>query len=195
MNEIETRPFHHRLRDQFELPDNPSAAEVRLHIYRWVAKWSPSIVFGHGRPAFSFLSNFFRTKLIFRGIKFGSSEQAYQYQKSDDEGYRAEILAARTPALAFRAGRKRKKLRPDWDSMRIPVMTEIVKAKFDANDDIRQLLMATGATALVEANCQFWGSGRDNTGTNHLGHILMALRNEYCLRETGKEAGALVYSS
>jgi predicted NAD-dependent protein-ADP-ribosyltransferase YbiA (DUF1768 family) len=65
-------------------------------------------------------------------------------------------------------------------------MRDIVRAKFDQNEDLKIKLMATGAALLVEGNDwgdTFWGRC-DGKGGNVLGSILMELRGFYYWSET-----------
>jgi ribA/ribD-fused uncharacterized protein len=76
-------------------------------------------------------------------------------------------------------GRDRKrKLRRDWERVKIGVMREAVEAKFRQHDELRTLLLDTGDARLVEHtdNDDFWGDGGDGSGRNELGRILMAVR-------------------
>jgi N-glycosidase YbiA len=66
--------------------------------------------------------------------------------------------------IAARMGRDRKrKLRRDWESVKIGVMREAVVAKFRQHDDLRSLLLSTGEAKLIEhtENDDFWGDGGD----------------------------------
>ena len=64
-------------------------------------------------------------------------------------------------------------------------MEDIVRAKFTQNQDMKQQLLATGNLVLVEGNGwhdTFWGVDlKTGEGENHLGRILMQVREE--LRE------------
>jgi len=74
------------------------------------------------------------------------------------------------------------KLRPDWDDVRIGVMEEVVRAKFNQNPHLAARLMATGQMPLVEGNDwgdTFWGVDvKTGKGENNLGKILMKIRSE-----------------
>ncbi len=88
---------------------------------------------------------------------------------------------AKTPRLAARIGRDRKnKLRRDWESVKVQVMTDAVRAKFQQHEDLRELLMSTGEAKLVEhtSNDAYWGDGGDGSGRNMLGVVLMRVRDE-----------------
>ncbi len=81
--------------------------------------------------------------------------------------------------LAAQMGRDRKrKLRRDWESVKLGVMREAVEAKFRQHAELRALLLGTGDATLVEhtENDAFWGDGGDGSGRSELGRILMAVR-------------------
>lgn len=80
---------------------------------------------------------------------------------------------------AARMGRDRtRRLRPDWEIVKLQVMREALRAKFTQHLDLRAALLATGDALLVEhtANDRFWGDGGDGKGKNWLGKLLMELR-------------------
>jgi ribA/ribD-fused uncharacterized protein len=125
------------------------------------------------------LSNFAPYPITLGGKRWPTSEHYFQAQKFDDPKDREAIRKANTPMLAAQMGRDRKrKLRRDWDSVKIGVMRTAVEAKFRQHDDLRALLLATGDAKLVEHtdNDDFWGDGGDGSGRNELGRILMAVR-------------------
>lgn len=57
-------------------------------------------------------------------------------------------------------------------------MEEAVLAKFTQHDDLRQQLLSTGDTELIEhtRNDSYWGDGGNGRGQNWLGKILMRVR-------------------
>jgi ribA/ribD-fused uncharacterized protein len=56
-----------------------------------------------------------------------------------------------------------------------------VLRKFTIHSDIRQILLRTGDSLLVENSPidYYWGCGADGSGKNRLGHILMEVRAVY----------------
>ena len=125
------------------------------------------------------LSNFARFPITLKGKRWPTSEHYFQAQKFANPGDREEIRAVSSPMIAARMGRDRKrKLRRDWESVKIGVMREAVEAKFRQHEDLRTLLLGTGDAKLVEHtdNDDFWGDGGDGSGRNELGRILMAVR-------------------
>ncbi len=73
-------------------------------------------------------------------------------------------------------------LRPDWEDVKIAIMEEIVRTKFTQNEDLKAMLLATGDLVLEEGNAwgdTFWGvDAKTREGQNHLGRILMRVREE-----------------
>lgn len=127
----------------------------------------------------AFLSNFYPTpNLVFLGVRFPTSEHAYQWAKqSTDEG-RALVLSKPTPAQAKHAARVYL-MKPGWDFEKTGWMLHVVRAKF-ADPSLRALLVATGDAVLVEGNTWndvFWGVCR-GVGENWLGRVLMQVRRE-----------------
>jgi len=72
------------------------------------------------------------------------------------------------------------KYRQDWDLIKDRVMYIIVKAKFEQHDDLKELLISTKDREIRESSPSdyYWGSGKDNSGKNILGKILMKIRKE-----------------
>lgn len=57
-------------------------------------------------------------------------------------------------------------------------MREVVLQKFRTHADIREILLATGEEVLVENSPidYYWGYGKDGSGKNKLGQLLMEVR-------------------
>lgn len=125
-----------------------------------------------------FLSNFYQAPITYDGLNYGSTEAAFQAQKTTDMNERVRFQFM-TPAEAKRAGRKLK-LRPDWDEIKDRVMYEVCKEKFTMHKELRNKLLDTEFEDLVEGNTwndTYWGVC-DGVGENKLGKILMQIRKE-----------------
>jgi N-glycosidase YbiA len=130
---------------------------------------------------YGIFSNFAPYPIRLGGKIWPTSEHYFQAQKFEDEGRREAVRKAKSPLLAARMGRDRKsKLRRDWESVKVMVMTEAVRAKFTQHDDLRATLLATGDAIIIEhtENDDYWGDGGDGSGKNILGKILMRIRSE-----------------
>ena len=126
-------------------------------------------------------SNFAPFQIRLGGKSWPTSEHYFQAQKFEDEKQREAVRKAKTPMLAARMGRDRKStLRRDWESVKVSVMTEAVRAKFTQHDELRAILLGTGDAKIVEhtENDAYWGDGGDGSGKNMLGQILMRIRAE-----------------
>jgi N-glycosidase YbiA len=110
------------------------------------------------------LSNFAPYPIKLRGKRWPTSEHFFQAQKFANTRDQEELRTAGTPMIAARMGRDRKrKLRRDWERVKLVVMREAVEAKFRQHDDLRVRLLATGDAELIEhtENDDFWGDGGD----------------------------------
>jgi N-glycosidase YbiA len=127
----------------------------------------------------AFLSNFYEVLVSYEGITYPSVEHAFQAQKTLDEAERRKIATCGSPGRAKGLGRK-VRLRKDWESVKVDLMTQLVRIKFMADADLRERLLRTGDAELIEGNSwndRFWGvSG--GQGKNWLGRILMQVRDE-----------------
>jgi len=130
---------------------------------------------------FRFLSNFYPAEVVYEGLRYSTSEAAYQAAKTLDEEERVWFTSL-PPNVAKREGRELK-LRPDWDEVKDKVMEDIVRDKFSRSKLLTCALLATNDSELVEGNWwgdKYWGVCQGE-GMNMLGKILMKVRDE--LRE------------
>ena len=119
-------------------------------------------------------------------------EHFYQAQKFggvDDPDAREAmeaIRAASSPEEAARIGRTLQRtnprlIRPDWDECKERVMRDALRAKLTRHAAPRNLLLgsrAAGQCVLEDSPTDaVWGVGRDGTGGNLLGRLLMELRD------------------
>lgn len=131
-------------------------------------------------------SNFALYPIKLRKKSWPTSEHFFQAHKFDDPKHVEAIRRAKTPMIAARLGRDRKKkLRRDWDSIKVGVMREAVEAKFSQHESLRALLLSTGSSKIVECteNDSFWGDGGDGSGRNMLGRILCDVRTMLANRQ------------
>ena len=138
-------------------------------------------IIGDFEGEYEFLSNFHEAPFTYDGITYGSSEAAFQAQKTLDPAER-EGFSKLSPDMSKRAG-YRVKLREDWEEVKVSVMEAVLRAKFTQNPELMDKLSATGQALLVEGNNwkdTYWGFDVNlGYGVNMLGQILMRLRAEY----------------
>jgi N-glycosidase YbiA len=110
-----------------------------------------------------------------------TSEHYFQAQKFAGTEHEEEIRLVKSPMIAARMGRDRKRpLRPDWESVKDEIMLEAVRAKFSQSEELRGILLSTGDAEIIEhtSNDGYWGDGGDGSGLNMLGKTLMLVREE-----------------
>lgn len=130
------------------------------------------------RDKYFFLSNFYEASITYNELTYRNNEAAFQAQKCINPKDR-EAFTNLNPSEAKRKGRK-VALRRDWEQVKISIMAEIVKAKFEQNKDLAQMLLDTNDAYLEEGNNwgdRIWGTV-NGQGANNLGIILMNVREE-----------------
>lgn len=129
---------------------------------------------------FFFLSNFYYCNITYNGLEFTNAEAAFQSMKCISDIQR-KLFRHLNPSSAKRLGRS-VALRHDWESIKLSVMEDVIRAKFTQNPDLARKLIVTGNAKLIEGNTwgdAYWGFDlRKNAGENHLGIILMKIRKE-----------------
>lgn len=124
-----------------------------------------------------FLSNFHPVEVELEGILYQSVEHAYQAAKTTRLKARAEIRSG-TAGEAKRLGRS-VVMRPNWESVKLLVMKDLLRQKF-RHPELQARLLATGDDELIEGNTwgdSYWGVC-NGVGENHLGKLLMMIRED-----------------
>jgi len=140
-------------------------------------------------------SQWFRCSFTVDGHVFNCAEQYMMYGKArlfEDADTAAQILAADHPRQHKALGRKVKPFDTGvWLRERAAIVKAGNRAKFTQNPELRELLLATAGTTLVEASPydKIWGIGLAASdpraqdpaqwkGQNLLGKLLTELRDE-----------------
>jgi N-glycosidase YbiA len=128
---------------------------------------------------FGCFSNYYKSRFFMYGRWWNWSEAPYQAAKTTVQSEIDEIWQA-VKANDTRLLGQKVTMRPDWDQIKKQVMKEVCLAKFLQNSDLRKILMDTGTEDLIEDSPVdwYWGCGKDGTGQNMLGKVLMELREE-----------------
>lgn len=139
--------------------------------------------------AYKWLSNFVPVKIILGGLEYPSVEHAYMSAKSDDKNWKLFCQNGNnTPGKIKRTSRNIK-LVSGWDTLKLLIMQECVKQKFN-QEPFKTLLIATGTKHIQEGNYwkdEFWGvSLQSGKGRNELGQLIMAKRNALDLESCNK---------
>lgn len=123
------------------------------------------------------------------GVSYDSSEHLYQSMRFTESEHVDEV---RLQPNAFLAKEKARELMmrgfgtnsDHWETIKVGLMTFCLCEKFNQNYKIKQQLIETYPTPLVEysAKDSFWGAKKNETGKyvgkNTLGKLLMKLRLE-----------------
>ncbi|MDO8511066.1 MAG: NADAR family protein [Nanoarchaeota archaeon] len=114
------------------------------------------------------------------GEVWGSTEHYYQFRKFErsDPEYAQRIKETPTPRDAKILSLQNKNYPDDWDNLKVDILREAVRTKFESYPSLEKLLLSTGEEELIEANPDdyFWGEGKDGSGKNMMGQILMEVR-------------------
>lgn len=130
-----------------------------------------------------FLSNFYPITIKFRGAEYASVEAAYMSAKSEDPLWKSFCQDPFNSPAVIKNRSKTLTLREDWADIKLSVMEECLRLKFSYPHMI-EMLLATGDQNIVEGttwNDRFWGVDLNvspNIGENHLGRLLMKIRDE-----------------
>ncbi len=165
---------------------NFSACSIYRHDRTWRVRdlRKMTIYFYKVNEPYGCFSNFSPHGVFLQGKHWQTVEHYYQAQKfvgTAEAAIIPVIHAVKTPEEAAALGRDcTRQVRPDWEQVKISVMREAVLQKFLTHKDIQAILLATGDTLLVENSPTdyYWGCGVDKTGQNHLGQVLMSVREQ-----------------
>lgn len=108
-------------------------------------------------------------------------EHYFQAQKFNDHSYQEKIRKAPTAKIAANLGRSRElPIRSDWENVKEEIMYKALLKKFQTHKEIKAVLLSTEEQELVENSPidYYWGCGKDGTGLNKLGKLLVKVRDD-----------------
>jgi len=114
---------------------------------------------------------------------YQSVEAAYMSQRCDDVEWKKYCADPMSSAGDIKRRSKTVTDRADWPVLKLQVMEECLRIKFNI-PYLREKLLATGNQNIQEGNewkDDFWGirlEVQPNYGENHLGRLLMKIRDE-----------------
>lgn len=153
------------------------------------------ICFHDHKADYGFLSNWYLSDFGLDGIAYSSMEQFMMFQKAryfNDTDIAAKILQTSNVSLIKKLGREVSNYDESyWNGIRQIVVYRGLLAKFSQNAALKQMLLSTGESLLVECAVKdhIWGNGLSMTdpnrfdttqwqGENLLGYTLMMVREE-----------------
>ncbi|PAX54602.1 NADAR family protein [Brunnivagina elsteri] len=140
-----------------------------------------TIYFYSTNEEYGAFSNFSHHGIELDRLWWITTEHYFQSQKFEDTAYREKIRTAATPKIAAELGRSRKMpLRKDWEEVKDLIMYKAVLKKFQTHQQLQELLLSTLDEEIIEnaPGDYYWGCGKDGSGKNILGKILMDVRKE-----------------
>lgn len=138
-------------------------------------------------------SQWHHSEFVWHGIKFDSCEKWMMFQKAmmfKDKQQAQKILDVQSPKVCKALGRGVQNFNANrWDRVKLSIVIRGNYLKFSQNETLKQLLLDTGSSILVEASPydNIWGIGvaEENPasinpcqwkGINLLGQALMIVR-------------------
>ena len=141
---------------------------------------TPLYFYTKNDPYYEF-SNFAPFGFEDEGVYWPTIEHYFQAQKFEDAEYRKRIQNARSAKDAKSLGQSRAEpLRGDWEEIKEEVMKKALLGKF-SHAKLKNLLLSTDNRDLIEAapSDYYWGCGKDGSGRNRLGELLMEVRAHF----------------
>lgn len=126
-----------------------------------------------------YLANYSNHGFTKNGIFYKTVEHYYQSEKFDDPEIKKRIINAPTPKEASNIGRDRSNIRKEnFKEIKNQVMFDGILEKFRQNRDITYKLIETRNKKIAEATIDeyYWGIGKDKSGKNVIGDILVKVR-------------------
>lgn len=143
--------------------------------------FSQAIYFYSTTEAYAELSNFYEAPFYDeQGVRYMTVEHYYQAHKFTDQKYREKIILASSAKEAAALGRSRSvPIVENWDEVRNEIMKKALDYKFIQHPELLRLLAETGDKLLIEKSPYdyYWGLGKEGTGFNQLGTMLMRIRS------------------
>jgi ribA/ribD-fused uncharacterized protein len=176
-----------KLLSQNGVPVIPLDQKSLSNIFNLFRSKTTTVLFYEKTAPFYQFTNFFDAPFYFDGQKWPTSEHYFQGQKFKDPKLMEEVRRLNTPREAFDFTRKyASEVREDWHESKtsktpykITAMRNALLMKFTQHSNLKELLLLTGNAKLFEhtENDKYWGDKKDGTGENHLGRLLIDIRD------------------
>lgn len=173
-----------------------ASKRINSRVAAAIKKSGPEIRFYRAdEKPYGVFSNLFRRAIVYEDRVYPTAEHAYQAGKARKPAVRDWLLSAPSPSLVAMAahGLYSWDVAPNWSRTKVDRMRAVLRAKFTQHADLQEVLIATGATRLVEAGTVansvnlFWGEV-NGKGKNMLGVLLMELRTALVSSKTPRKS-------
>ncbi|MFD8422535.1 NADAR family protein [Streptomyces sp. NPDC059466] len=154
-------------------PDRSLGPAVTLHETVFPRGWPEE-------PGLFVLRNEYPVPVTFAGETYSSVLHGYWSLSAADDSDRRRITDAPTVREAHELGGRATR-RPDWPSVRLAVMTGLLKAKFAQHIELADILVSTGDATISYtglSDSPFWRDAADSRGRNWMGRLLELTRAE-----------------
>ena len=157
---------------------------IKLAQYRdpWMAEQFDECI-GFYTREFYCLDNFSSFQIEYNGVLYTTVEEAYQalgFIDSAPEVYEKILNLRSAHEAKIIAHEFKEQRRPDWESIKVGIMEELLRAKLYQHPYVRKKLLETKNYPLVEdsPSYNFYGCGSDRSGENTLGKLWEKLRTD-----------------
>lgn len=160
-------------------PSKPAVYKTWTPIIK--TKSSSPINFYSRKNPYGEFSNFALFPITVDNKLWGTSEHYYQAHKYDQEKLQEYVRAAKSPEEAAKRGRQKDlPKRSNWKQVKDGIMYKALVAKFTQHENLKELLLSTGNSPLVEHTVRdkYWGDAGDGSGLNKLGKMLSDIREK-----------------
>ena len=130
---------------------------------------------------YGYLASYSNHGFTIDNVFYPTVEHFYQASKFADINLKKRIINCKTPKEASVIGRDRNNKRiDDFNKIKLDIMYKGVYEKFRQNPDILNKLLNTGNEEIREMTTKesYWGVGPQLDGENHMGIILMKVREQ-----------------
>lgn len=144
-----------------------------------ITDFNKAIYFYTPSDEYGMFSNFSDHGITMHSMFYPTVEHYYQASKFEDLIYKEKIRTCVSPKRASELGKsKNHELKTNWDAIKLNVMTNALRCKFEQHKDLKTTLLNTNDRLLIEHSPydNFWGIGRTGIGLNYLGTLLMRTR-------------------
>ena len=165
------------------MSSRPSSIRTWENWYNLADLMATAIKFYRTADIYGFLSNFKQSPFVDDyGRSWRTVEHYFQGAKffKTDPVHAEAIRARPSPMIVKNMGNSRKHpIDPEWETIKDTVMLTALRWKFNTVD-MAKLLLNTDSAILIEDSPTdyYWGCGKDGSGQNKLGQLLMKVRDE-----------------
>ena len=140
---------------------------------------------------YRWLSNFYPCRIEYFGYVYKSVEHSYQAQKSNSQEWKTYCEKENNPALVRKKSRNIMIIE-NWDDLKYKIMNDLLELKF-SQPAFKIWLKNTGNSIIEEGNYWgdvYWGIDmKSGKGYNHLGKLIMSIRDIKIVRSAYIESG------